>query len=56
MGFDAERPATRWSSSTTSARPRVLRFTNLERNPKVDARNFRFTPPKGADVLRYGVK
>ena len=29
----------------------VLRFTNLARNPKVDAEEFRFTPPKGADVL-----
>jgi outer membrane lipoprotein carrier protein len=29
----------------------LLRFTNLARNPKVDAAEFRFTPPKGADVL-----
>ena len=29
----------------------VLRFSNLARNPKVDAEEFRFTPPKGADVL-----
>jgi len=28
-----------------------LRFLNLQRNPKLDAANFRFTPPKGADVL-----
>jgi outer membrane lipoprotein-sorting protein len=28
-----------------------LRFTNLTRNPKVDPSEFRFTPPKGADVL-----
>jgi outer membrane lipoprotein carrier protein len=28
-----------------------LRFTNLTRNPKVDSSEFRFTPPKGADVL-----
>jgi outer membrane lipoprotein carrier protein len=28
-----------------------LRFTNLKRNPKVDPDEFRFTPPKGADVL-----
>ena len=28
-----------------------LRFTKLERNPKVDAKAFRFDPPKGADVL-----
>jgi outer membrane lipoprotein carrier protein len=29
----------------------VLRFTNLVRNPKVDKSEFRFQPPKGADVL-----
>ena len=29
----------------------VLRFSGLERNPKVDAAEFRFTPPKGADVF-----
>ena len=29
----------------------LLRFTNLTRNPKVDPAEFRFTPPKGADVL-----
>jgi outer membrane lipoprotein carrier protein len=29
----------------------VLRFTNMERNPQFDAGTFRFTPPKGADVL-----
>jgi outer membrane lipoprotein carrier protein len=28
-----------------------LRFLNLQRNPKVDAAEFRFEPPKGADVL-----
>jgi outer membrane lipoprotein carrier protein len=28
-----------------------LRFLNLQRNPKLDPGSFRFTPPKGADVL-----
>ena len=28
-----------------------LRFSNLTRNPKVDPQEFRFTPPKDADVL-----
>jgi outer membrane lipoprotein carrier protein len=28
-----------------------LRFSNLVRNPKVDRSEFRFEPPKGADVL-----
>jgi outer membrane lipoprotein carrier protein len=29
----------------------VLRFSNLVRNPQIDPAAFRFTPPKGADVL-----
>ena len=29
----------------------VLRFSNLQRNPKIDKSEFRFEPPKGADVL-----
>jgi outer membrane lipoprotein carrier protein len=29
----------------------VLRFTNMVRNPQFEAGTFRFTPPKGADVL-----
>lgn len=28
-----------------------LTFSDVERNPKLDAEAFRFTPPKGADVL-----
>jgi outer membrane lipoprotein carrier protein len=28
-----------------------LRFTSIQRNPKLDASEFKFTPPKGADVL-----
>jgi len=29
----------------------VLRFKSLERNPKLDSGLFRFSPPKGADVI-----
>jgi len=29
----------------------VLRFTAMQRNPKLPDRQFKFTPPKGADVL-----
>ena len=29
----------------------VIRFADLERNPKLSADAFRFTPPKGADVI-----
>jgi outer membrane lipoprotein carrier protein len=28
-----------------------LKFRNLRRNPQIDAATFKFTPPKGADVL-----
>ena len=28
-----------------------LRFTSIQRNPKLDASEFQFTPPKGVDVL-----
>ena len=29
----------------------VLRFSEMQRNPKLSDQQFRFTPPKGADVL-----
>jgi outer membrane lipoprotein carrier protein len=29
----------------------VIRFTSFERNPKLPASSFTFTPPKGADVI-----
>lgn len=29
----------------------VLRFTSFQRNPKLEAGQFRFSPPKGADVI-----
>jgi len=29
----------------------VLRFSNIARNPKLEGTEFRFTPPKGVDVL-----
>ena len=29
----------------------VLRFSNVVRNPQIEPSTFRFTPPKGADVL-----
>jgi outer membrane lipoprotein carrier protein len=50
MGFDAEGPRAmelvdHFGQLTT------LRFSNLRRNPKVDKSEFRFEPPKGADVL-----
>ena len=50
MGFDAKgleaMQLTDHFGQTT-----VLRFSKLERNPKVNPAEFRFDPPKGADVL-----
>lgn len=34
----------------------LLRFTSFQRNAKVDPAQFRFTPPKGADVIGDSVK
>ena len=34
----------------------LLRFTQFERNPALDAAQFRFTPPAGADVIGYDLK
>ncbi len=31
----------------------LLRFSGVIRNPRIDANTFRFTPPKGADVLGH---
>ena len=33
-----------------------LRFTSFQRNAKIDAAQFHFTPPKGADVIGDGAK
>ena len=50
MGFDAKgleaMQLTDHFGQTT-----VLRFAKLERNPKVNPTEFKFDPPKGADVL-----
>ena len=50
MGFDAHgleaMQLTDHFGQTT-----VLRFSKLERNPKVNPSEFKFDPPKGADVL-----
>ena len=50
MGFDAEGLRAMELFDHFSQRT-VLRFENLRRNPKVDKSEFRFEPPKGADVL-----
>ena len=47
----APRASRRWNWSTSSARPRCCAFPICQRNPRLDPSMFRFTPPKGVDVL-----
>jgi outer membrane lipoprotein carrier protein len=50
MGFDAE-GLRAMELLDHFGQTTQLRFSNLVRNPKVDRSEFRFEPPKGADVL-----
>jgi outer membrane lipoprotein carrier protein len=50
MGFDAE-GIRAMELLDHFGQTTLLRFSNLARNPKVDKSEFRFQPPKGADVL-----
>jgi outer membrane lipoprotein carrier protein len=50
MGFDADELRAMELFDHFGQRT-VLRFLNLRRNPKIDKSEFRFEPPKGADVL-----
>jgi outer membrane lipoprotein carrier protein len=50
MGFDAE-DLRAMELVDHFGQTTMLRFSNLRRNPKVDKSEFRFEPPKGADVL-----
>ena len=40
-----------WRSAITSASARASRFAGFERNPSSTPELFKFTPPKGADVV-----
>ncbi len=50
LGFDAKGLAALELVDAFGQRS-VVRFANFERNPKLAAELFQFTPPKGADVL-----
>jgi outer membrane lipoprotein carrier protein len=50
MGFDA-RGLQAMELTDNFGQTTILRFTALQPNAKVDAKEFRFEPPKGADVL-----
>ncbi len=52
LGFDAARGGLQAMELVDNfGQTTVLRFSKLERNPKVSPAEFRFDPPKGADVL-----
>jgi outer membrane lipoprotein carrier protein len=50
MGFSAG-GLERMELVDTFGQTTVLRFSGLQRNPRIDPSLFRFTPPKGADVV-----
>lgn len=50
LGFDT-RGLTALELYDAFGQKSVVRFANFERNPKLAADDFRFTPPKGADVV-----
>jgi outer membrane lipoprotein carrier protein len=50
MGFDAN-GLQAMELTDNFGQTTLLRFSKLERNPKVSPAEFRFSPPKGADVL-----
>jgi outer membrane lipoprotein carrier protein len=51
MGFNAQSELVMMELNDMFGHMTVLRFSSLQRNPKIPEQQFRFTPPKGADVL-----
>lgn len=51
LGFDAQGELAAMELHDNFGHATVLRFSNLKRNPSLAPSLFRFTPPKGADVL-----
>lgn len=50
MGFGVSGPQV-MEFTDSFGQTTVLRFTSFQRNPKLEAGQFRFSPPKGADVI-----
>ncbi len=50
MGFNAQGPEA-MELSDSFGQKTVLKFSGFERNPRLDPALFRFSPPKGADVI-----
>lgn len=51
MAFNAQADLVMMELHDTFGHKTQLRFSALQRNPKLSAQQFQFTPPKGADVL-----
>ncbi len=51
MGFDAQAGLVVMELNDTFGHKTVLRFSSMQRNPKLAAAQFQFTPPAGADVI-----
>ncbi len=51
MAFNAQAQLVIMELQDGYGRKTVLRFSDLQRNPKIPSQQFRFTPPGGADVV-----
>ena len=51
MAFDAQDGLVILEVNDAFGNKTVLKFSEMQRNPKLSERQFQFTPPKGADVL-----
>jgi chaperone LolA len=51
MGFDAQANLVVMELNDTFGHKTVLRFSALQRNPKLSPQQFQFTPPAGADII-----
>jgi len=51
MAFDAQSALVAMELTDSFGHKTVLRFSEMQRNPKLPAQQFQFTPPQGADVL-----
>ncbi|MBY0576649.1 MAG: outer membrane lipoprotein chaperone LolA [Gallionellaceae bacterium] len=51
MAFNAQSELTIMELSDMFGHKTVLRFSAMQRNPKLPEQQFQFTPPKGADVV-----
>ena len=51
MAFNAQSELVAMELNDMFGQTTVLRFSDMQRNPKIPEQQFRFAPPKGADVL-----